>query len=104
MPPLPALFAPDVFDSLVVRTVHIPKGFLVMCNLLVIIANIWLTRTKNAHQNFALVSRAMPIDLSDSRRQPQNSWGLVVCASNEVVQDWRLQSRGMFRALPEQVS
>jgi len=50
MPPLPAFLAPDVFDSLVVRTINLPKGFLVMCNLLVIMANIWLTRTKNAHQ------------------------------------------------------
>jgi hypothetical protein len=72
-----------------------------MCNLLVIIANIWLTPTKNAHQNFVLASRAMQIDLSDSRRQPQNSSGLVVCASNEVAQDWRLQNCDMFGALPE---
>ena len=46
-----------------------------MCNMLVIIANIWLTPTKNTRQNFALVSRAMQIDLCDSRRQPQKLMG-----------------------------
>lgn len=68
-----ATFACFLAHDVLTSTVHIPKGFLVMCYLCVIIASIWLALTKIDHQNFALASRAMQIDLSDNRRQPQNS-------------------------------
>jgi hypothetical protein len=100
MPPLPAFLHLTFFDSLVVRTIHIPKGFLVMCNLSVIIANIWLTPTENAHQKFALVSRPMQIDLSDSRRQPQNPGGRCGCTQRSRAGTGVCS---VVRALPGQV-
>jgi hypothetical protein len=93
-----ATFACFLAHDVSTSTIHISKGFLVMCYLCVIIASIWLALTKIDHQNFALASRAMQIDLSDNGRQPQNSWGLVVGASNEVAEDWCLQKCDTSRA------